>query len=81
MRCTSSGVAGRWKSSPMASRRMVPCPTIIMTLGPVPWRSKMVRCSEMGHCERPSWFTTTVVTPWLTMLGALFRRMSSFRMV
>ena len=52
-----------------------------ITLGPTPCRSRIERWSRMGHGERPSWFTTTVVTPWDTTFGAAFRSSSSVRIV
>jgi len=35
--------------------------------------------AAIGHGERPSWFTTTVVMPWATRFGAARRRASELR--
>ena len=52
-----------------------------ITFGPTPCLSMVARCSATGHGERPSWLTTTVVTPCETTFGAALRWIESLRMV
>ncbi len=65
------------KSSPSAMPRIVLWPTMSAAFGPWPRDSRRARWSAIGHGDPPSWLTTTVVTPWLTRLGAARRRAPS----